>query len=297
MPKRITEMDTHEVSLAKGAANLRKFLITKSLGDDMNKEFIEKILKGDIEITPEVEEIIKQLSKEDASAVRGAMKLLSAVKGTVPEKLMNQLGRLIGPEPKKTKGEPPMPEPKKVKKEGELDLSTLPKEQQERVQKELDESKAKDAELEKVKKELAESKDKNTSDLEKVRKELSDEKEIRITKEFKEKASVLKNLSEGTDELGLILKECSQKVSKETFEKLENVLKAADKAIAEGNLFKEIGTGGVNDKSNAGDKLDAIAKEYPEKHNVTPEKAYDIIIQQPVNKELYTNYLADREVH
>ncbi|WP_080840015.1 DUF1541 domain-containing protein [Cohnella massiliensis] len=88
---------------------------------------------------------------------------------------------------------------------------------------------------------------KRFEEMEKRAKEAEDvakrEQEARVKKEFIAKASGYRGLPIQPEEFGLVLKEIAEK-SPEQFAKLEEVLKAADEAIATGKLFEEVGKGG-----------------------------------------------------
>lgn len=88
---------------------------------------------------------------------------------------------------------------------------------------------------------------KRFEEMEKRAKEAEDvakrEQDARVKKDFIAKASGYRGLPIKPEEFGLVLKEIADK-SPEQFAKLEEVLKAADEAIATGELFKEVGKGG-----------------------------------------------------
>lgn len=72
-----------------------------------------------------------------------------------------------------------------------------------------------------------------------------EERDARLSKEFVAKAeSDYGNLAVKAEEFGPILKEASEKLSKEAYEALEGVLKASDEQIAKGKLFEEAGSAG-----------------------------------------------------
>lgn len=87
------------------------------------------------------------------------------------------------------------------------------------------------------------------------------EREERLTKEFVAKAESYKALPVKKDEFGPVLKEASEKLSKESYEALETVLKAADAQVAATDLFKEQGRGGDGKPSDALGEAQAKAAE------------------------------------
>jgi hypothetical protein len=67
------------------------------------------------------------------------------------------------------------------------------------------------------------------------------ERDTRLTREFVTKAEGYRALVLKAETFGPVLKEASEKLSKESFDAIDTVLKAADAAIAQTDLFKEQG--------------------------------------------------------
>ncbi len=86
------------------------------------------------------------------------------------------------------------------------------------------------------------------------------ERDRRVTREFVEKARGYRGLPVEPDEFGPLLKAVSEKAPEE-YEKLEEVLRAADEAIASGRLFDEVGRSGPSRGGDAYAKLEAAAAE------------------------------------
>ena len=152
---------------------------------------------------------------------------------------------------------------------------------EERKNRDIEIKKAVDAAIEKEQIEKAE-----------IKKKLDEERDVRITKEFIEKAATMPSLGSASD-VGPILKEISQKAP-EAFGKLDPILKALDERVKQGELFAEIG------KSNTGplagsaeEKLTGIAKSYVEKglKGGYPE-AFTKACQD--NEDLYNQYVAEQ---
>ena len=76
------------------------------------------------------------------------------------------------------------------------------------------------------------------------------ERETRLTAEFITKAEGYKALPVKKDEFGPVLKAASEKLSKEAYEEIERVLKAADEQIAASDVFKEHGRSGDGAKAD-----------------------------------------------
>ena len=97
---------------------------------------------------------------------------------------------------------------------------------------------------------------------------MADERENR---EFIEKAAGMKNIPGMSEaELGNVLKSVYKTAGKETYERLENILKAANEAIGTGSLFVESGTDSNNSaepqsSDEAWSMLEALAKNRVEK--------------------------------
>lgn len=106
---------------------------------------------------------------------------------------------------------------------------------------------------------------KRFEEMEKRAKEAEDvakrEQEARVKKEFIAKAAGYRGLPIQPEEFGLVLKDIAEK-SPEQFAKLEEVLKAADEAIATGKLFEEVGKGGGSGgASDTWSKIEKAAEE------------------------------------
>lgn len=84
--------------------------------------------------------------------------------------------------------------------------------------------------------------------LAKVQKQLDTERDQRVTKEFCDRAAVLKHVGMKSDELGPVLKEISEKAPA-AFKKLEPLLKSLDEKVRKSALFTEIGSSASKDAS------------------------------------------------
>lgn len=109
--------------------------------------------------------------------------------------------------------------------------------------------------------------------------------EDKINQEAIAKAKDFKALPVEEAELVTVLKSASPEVM--------NILSAANKAIAEGSVFEEVGKnkpGGTdNSASDAWEKIEKKAKVIAEEHKVTKQRAISMAVTE--NPELYKEYL------
>lgn len=104
MAKRMSQLETIEISLVKKGANKKKFIVTKSEdGEDvMPNDLIQKVINTQLSNEEEVDAIFKSenISPKATKALKSAMKILTAVKDDIPPTVMAILGRAMGMEPK-----------------------------------------------------------------------------------------------------------------------------------------------------------------------------------------------------
>jgi len=274
--------------------------------EEIMEEMLEKILKADLKDEEQIdakidkflpEEIKKEGHKSGQlkAALKGAMRLITSVKRELPDggkKLTDQLAGLMGETRKEDlsdemkekvkKAQEVIDQADKIKKEAGngKEGDVIPKETQAKLD-ELFESHAKIA---KENETLATS---NKSLTEQVTKE----REMRVAKEFHEKAKSFGHVGEDAIELGKTLKEAFETMSKEGYERFEKTLKAANDKIEAGNIFSELGTSAGG--SVVYDDKIKVAKEAELKANpkLTSEQAEDLALQK--NPELYNEYLSD----
>lgn len=111
-----------------------------------------------------------------------------------------------------------------------------------------------------------------------------------LNKEYIEKASVFEALPVNAQDIGPVFKRVAQ-VSKEDYDKLEALLKAADEQLVQNNiLLKEVGAGGANSvEQPAWEKVEAAAKELVAADStMTQEQAIAKVLQD--NPDLYAEY-------
>lgn len=97
------------------------------------------------------------------------------------------------------------------------------------------------------------------------------ERDLRIHREFVEKAAKLPMLSTDAERLGEILKAVNEELSETDAAELTQILKTANDVIAEGNLFKEMGSSAPG---TVGASVEAKAAEIRKADpSLTPEQA------------------------
>lgn len=125
-----------------------------------------------------------------------------------------------------------------------------------------------------------------------IEKAFREEREKRIRKEFIDLAKAEYVRLGNPDEVGLILKEASERLSPETYGKLTDILKAANQRI-DATLFTEIGKSGSAPGGSVVDKIKAIAKSYVAS-NPTMTLAQAEAKAWEDHPELYAEYQAAR---
>jgi hypothetical protein len=240
----LKDVTVDEVSLVTKPAINRKFLLYKSMDVD-NMAKLEKEMKDEDEETTEdeSEETDEEQETEDEEGTEAHGKNSKKVK----------------------KGIDSMENENVIVYESEVNAL---------ITKALTE---KDAEIAALKKAAEDEKTRLQKDFETVNKALEIEKSIRITKEFVDiaKADMPSLVGTTPDKFGLVLKEMSEKLSKETYTAVVDVLKTSSAFIEKSNgLTKEFGTSAVPSGSSH-EKLAGIANSYISKDSsMTYAKAF-----------------------
>jgi hypothetical protein len=118
------------------------------------------------------------------------------------------------------------------------------------------------------------------------------ERDERLNKEFIAKAEAFKALPVKKDEFGPVLKAAHEKLSKEEFEAIETLLKAADEQIAASDLFKEQGrTHGAADTGALAEAKQKAEELRKSDSTLTQAQALDKAFKE--NPELEQRYLAE----
>lgn len=287
---RLSDLDADEVSIVPVGANKRSFLITKSLDeeDEMN-ETIKKILEADLKNEAEIDSILKgaKLSEDQMKTVKAAVRLLNSVKEAVPGDVMKKLSEMVGVKP------------------DEVDKKKTQKELLEELRKEgykIEEPKKEEPKMDEKTKAYIDSIQKESSDkLEKMEKDNSDlrealkkERDLRITKELKEKAEGFGYHGEQAEKIAKSLRVAQEKMTDEEYKEYEAIVKSGAKQNDNlRKLFKENGSsqGGAEERGeNFENKLkvakEAVQKAHPE---WSEQKVEDEALMK--NPELYKEYL------
>lgn len=136
--------------------------------------------------------------------------------------------------------------------------------------------------------------DETAAELVKTKEQLAKADDSLLSRNMLEKAAKFNHVAP-SDDLAPILKEASQKLDPETFEKLESLFEAAEERVSKGDLFKEMGRTGLGKaepNSDAYTKILAKADELVEKNSdLSPEAAFDKAMR--ANPDLYNEYLSE----
>lgn len=122
--------------------------------------------------------------------------------------------------------------------------------------------------------------------------ELAKVREEKAIEQFEKLARGFGHLKFEVGKFGAVLRACSEKLSDEEFEQLDEVLRAANGQIKTANIFGERGTDQGGDASTALEQLNGIAKTHQDKNpGMTHEKAFAQAIKE--NKTLYRQHRAE----
>lgn len=286
---RLSDLEPDEVSLVPVGANNRKFLITKSTdGEDAMDEILKQILEGNLENAEKLEEVLKagKLSPEEMKSVKAAARLLNSVGGKVSEDVMQELRKLAGlKEYAKPKEKTRKELVEELRKEGfKIEEPKEPNggNMDPEMKKHLDSiRKEYDSKFEDIKKE-------NDT----LRDTLKKERDLRMTREFEEKAESFGYKGDKAKEVASILKSASQDMNQENYDKIESLIKAQAAQGKVAHLFKETGSsqgkdGGTSDWEQ---ELDAKKADIKKAHpDWSDAKVEDRALQD--NPGLYNKYL------
>ena len=298
---RLSDLSIHEVSLVKRGANKRKFLLYKTEDrEELMKAFLDQILKSGLTDEKQIDEKINEVFPESLiekgekrdnfiSAVKGTMRLVNTLKGDLPEEKITELMTLLSGNVEKTVKTPTAT----TSKDGTVTTEPTVTTPEGIVSKE---GKVKTPVTEKTPEEILKAHDtlmKKNEDLEKI---IKDEREIRLKKEFADKAAAFKNIPGEKADLAHVMKTASETMDKETYDKFEGLLKGADAALKESALLKEAGTTGGSDAgADAWDKIEKAAVEMRKADpKLSNAQAIDKVMKE--QPSLYEEYKAQREV-
>jgi hypothetical protein len=316
MPQ-LTNLDVEWVSLVDRAAvrdpvkqtEPMRFLVwkrdtTTSKGDEM--KFTDELLKqlGEpVEKEAALEEFVEKADagEDVGGALKAAARVLAAHKGDLPEGSLAELCKAVGLEVPTEKAETP-----ELKTAAELvdhlKKSEISDEVVAEVEKALEEV-TKKAEINKadLPQPVREALEKAESEAAESRREAAEaakiakaERDARLNKEFVAKAEGFKGLAVNAEKFGPILKAANEKLSKEEYEALETVLRAANNGIETGELFKEQGRGGVPAAGDAATDLQRKAGELKKSDSkLSQAEAEDQVLKS--DPDLQARYLAEMQ--
>lgn len=299
----LTDVQTLELSLVKRGKNRKRFALSKSEDDGVSDddhstdemEILKSVVETPLEDESKLEELFKQqkLSPKAQSAVKGALRILSGFKDELPKDVLSMLANLAGyPSPTGkimdegknkdkevvAKTEPVASPPAAIRKEdGSINLEAVPEEMRGAIQalwKDQADAIKKSEQLEVV---------------------LKEERNVRLKKEYIEKAERDFSHVPGTHEdLGILLKQLHED-NEDSANKVEAVLKAAGEQIAQGALFEQLGSGDPRNAAggSAWSKIEKMADEVAGKNDgMTHEQAVTKVIE--TNPRLYDEYEAEK---
>ena len=285
----LSDLDATEVSIVPEGKNLRRFLITKSKEDEEEPmDEILKILEGKFENEADVEEVLKEgkLSPEQQKAIKGAVRLLSSVKGSVPKDVMKKLGGMVGmasDADKETKDS--------MKKELLVELKKEGYEIKQPEKKEPKMDPEVKARLDAIQKENSEKIDKLSEENKDLKETLSKERDLRVTKELEDKAASFGYRGEQITKIAKQLKIAKEHFEEDAYKELEEVLKeAAPKNKPNLEILKEIGKEGSGEGKGYEDKMKVKKEELRKEHpGLTDAQLEDKAIE--LDPALYQEYL------
>lgn len=133
--------------------------------------------------------------------------------------------------------------------------------------------------------------------LEKAETELAETRDQLRTKDIIAKAETQFQAVGARDDVVAVLKDASEKLDPEGYERLVTVLAAANERITTGDLFKEAGyTGGAANEGggDAWEKIEKAAKELVEKTgDLTEAQAIDRVLKTQEGAALYSAYMRE----
>lgn len=122
-------------------------------------------------------------------------------------------------------------------------------------------------------------------------------KDAELVKSFVAKAALYDKLSIKTEEFGLVLKSISE-TNPDALEKVETVLKAANEAVAKGNLFAETGTSRTKSTGDAYEAIEVmVASEIAKAEKpMSKEEAMAKVLDSAEGRKLYEDYRKEVKV-
>ncbi len=242
----------------------------------MNENLI-KALEAELQNEGEVDSVLKEAgySEEAAEVFKGILRIFGSFRDKFGEaNPLEPLAKLAGLE---------LPVKEVVKE--------VSKEDKEKIQKEdllaklSDEDRAKLEQVFKRQDELEEEA-KRAAEIAKA------ERELRLQKEYLQKAEEFSNLTIEKDKMANVLRKIDESLNEEDAEEVRRALKAAAEAAEAENLFKAAGTPGGS-TSSVEEKINTLAKEMVQKGEAKDiNAAWTKILS--ANPDLYKEYLAEK---
>lgn len=273
--------------------NGRKMLVTKEEQmDEILKELLESNLQDEAAIDEKIVSMLPEEVRKEAGEVakiqgtmKAAMKLLKGMAKRLPEKerekIMQGMGDLAGMSKVKKEEETPTPDPAQAAGDGKGDQNPSG----EPVKKEGQMDPAIEKKIEAILKSNEKLEDENKG----LKEEIKKERDLRILKEFEDKAKTEFSHVGDHKKVALVLKSAKDSMSEEDYKNFEEVMKSNQTKLEAGNIFSELGSSqGVSTdlESKIQVKKEAIMKENTD---LTPEQAEAKVFEQ--NPDLYTEYL------
>jgi len=275
---KLTKLKVAEVSLVGVPANRRRFLLTKSMteegSDDMDGDVMSALMES-----------LKLLSpfrdKGCSDLVMGMEKMAAGEEWPFMLKMTPTPGDVHVGSTELDKGEADPPDDTSIVKEDDarmddkkIDLTTLPPEVKEQID------------------QLFKSQEEAIKKAEALEASLNEEKDKRLTEEALAIAKGFSHLPIKPEDFAKVIKELKA-TAPGSWAEVEKALTAADKVIAEGKLFEEIGSGARTTVSSIMGKINAMADGIIQKSEIklTREQAIDKVLKD--NPALYNDYLAE----
>ena len=302
MPKKnwLSDIKARKVSLVPRAANRRTFLLTKSDGgetmdpkilkallngefDDATQAEILKSLETDPDFAAKLSKAVEGLDDKGRAIVSALAKILAPHKDSISRDVVDGLADLVGYDPVKketkdpapTGGDSPAGKHPLMKEDGTWDLSGVDEAQRPFFKSVLD------------------AQEKDRIEKEQLQKDLAEEREIRLRKEYVEKAGEFTHLP-GIEQEGLadVLKAIKEKAP-QVYDTVEKVFGSVQKAMEESELWKERGSGGAGFVGSAEEEINKEAERLVEKDgSLTQAQAVDRVLAS--RPDLYKKYEAER---
>jgi hypothetical protein len=289
----LTNLDVEWVSLVDRAAvrdpveqsEPMRFLIWKRETDPSQGGHMSKLTKeivdqlGDpINKESDLATLVEKADDSDQAtlALQGAARLLAAHKSDLPPETLLELAKATGVDLQLEKAGPKFGTPEWDEKYGVGKKKPEPKDAAELIES-LKKSDMDSALVDQVESALAKAAEADSlakadpetrARIEKAEKRAEaaetlakSERDERLNKEFIAKAEDYTALSVDASKFGPILKSASEKLDKADYEEFERILKAANEAVEQSELFKEQGAAGVSEGGDATKELTAKAEE------------------------------------